>query len=396
MSQVAPGNSGRSAEFFKKMYDRISALGEIGVWECDLATEALTWTDTVYDLFDLPRQSPVSRAATLACYEPNSRRKMEELRARAIATCSTFAVDVAIRSVQGNSRWIRITGAVEQENGRAVRIFGTKQNITKEKVAQLQVQALQTELIHLSRLSAIDAMRSTLAHELNQPLAAMAVYVSALRRLLGDDVVDREATVEVLDGLQRCALKAGGIIRSVRNISSGRQRRTTLFDLGDAIRDACAIALAGAPSELTVAYTLRDGLQGVGDLVQIQQVLINLIRNACDALAGCERPEIAIATDEKDGFAEVSVRDSGPGISPEVMATLFESFVSTKPEGTGIGLSISRTIIEAHTGKLTACNNREGGATFRFTLPAAPLALPHESQETNEANGRLGMGANSE
>ena len=251
-------------DFFQKTYERIAELGKIGVWECDLATEALTWTDTVYDMFDLPRQSSVNRATVLQCYEPASRRKMERLRAEAIARCSTFTVDVEIMTPLGNARWIRITGDVEQEAGRAVRIFGTKQDITLEKTAQQEVLALQTELIHLSRASAMDAMRSTLAHELNQPLAAIANYVSALRKLMDPRSADHGAAQEILDGVERSALKTGEIIRGVRDLTRGRRAQPVPFDLEAAVREAGTIALAGARPRSRGDLRLRRWPRGDG------------------------------------------------------------------------------------------------------------------------------------
>lgn len=369
-SVVPRGGDGQPSGHFKKMYERASRLGRIGVWECDLATEALTWTDTVYDLFDLPRQSLLSRAETLAVYEPHSRREMEKRRAKAIASCSAFTVDVAIHTARGNLRWIRITGDVEQENGRAVRIYGTKQDITAEKEAQLRVAALQSELIHQSRVSAIDAMRSTLAHELNQPLAAITVYAAALQNVVKADSVDRKATVEIIEEIGKCTSRAASILRDARNLSAMEQREPTLFDLASAVREACQIALAGRSAHLKLFYDVPEDLHGIGDPIQIQQVVINLIRNACEAMVGSEREEITIAATEKNGFAEVSICDSGGGIPADMLATIFDAFVTTKADGTGIGLSIGRTIIEAHSGKLTAQNNAAGGATFRFTVPS--------------------------
>jgi two-component system sensor kinase FixL len=358
-------------DFFQKTYERIAELGKIGVWECDLATEALTWTDTVYDMFDLPRQSSVNRATVLQCYEPASRRKMERLRVEAIARCSTFTVDVEILTPRGNARWIRITGDVEQEAGRAVRIFGTKQDITLEKTAQQEVLALQTELIHLSRASAMDAMRSTLAHELNQPLAAIANYVSALRKLMDPRSADHRAAQDILDGVERSALTTGEIIRGVRDMPRGRRAQPVPFDLEAAVREAGTIALAGAPPGLEATFACDEGLEAMGDPVQVQQVVINLVRNARDALAGHDAGKILVSTSRIDGVAEVCVRDTGPGIAPHLMETLFDSFVTGKPGGTGLGLAICRTIVEAHSGRITAENASEGGALFRFTLPLA-------------------------
>ena len=359
-----------SVEFSRKMYDRVSTLGKIGIWECDLLTEELTWTSAVYALFDLPDGSVVNRAETLDRYEPNSRREMMRKRAQAIATCSSFTVDVAIRTRSNNSRWIRITGDVEQENGRAVRIFGTKQDITKEKEAQLQLQALQSEHIHLARSSAIDAMGSTLAHELNQPLAAIAIYVTALRRTFEQAAIEREMG-EILEGIERCTLKSGEILRAIRRMSVSARRSAAVFDLNEEIAEACRIALAGTPPGLAMNFAMHEGVQGFGDPVQIQQVVINLVRNACEAMSGSPIREITVTTAEIDGQAEVSVRDTGTGIPLELIDKIFDPFVSVRPAGTGIGLAISRTIVEAHAGKLSAVNNADGGATFRFSIPLA-------------------------
>src|SRR3954469_19873407 len=169
----APEAPAASVAHYKKMYDRSSALARIGVWECDLATEQLTWTDGVYDLFELPRGSPLERARIVDFYDDESRREMERLRARAIAEGGSFSLDILIRTARGNERWLRLTADVEQERGHSVRIFGTKQDVTAERRAQEEVRALQAELIHLARRSAMGTMAATLAHELNQPLAAI-------------------------------------------------------------------------------------------------------------------------------------------------------------------------------------------------------------------------------
>lgn len=357
----------------QKMYDRISKLGKIGVWECNLATEELIWTSAVYDMFDLPYGSVVDRAETLACYEPNSRREMEKRRARAIATCSSFTVDVAIRTRCNNARWIRITGDVEHHNNRAIKIFGTKQDITQEKEAQLQLHALQSDHIHVSRLSAIDATGSTLAHELNQPLTAIAMYATALRNMTlqrGNESGRIEGDLEeVLGGIERCALKSGEILRAIRRLSGKSKVSAFHFDLSDHIVEACRIAFAGIPEGIRLNYEMQEGLQGFGDPVQIQQVVINLISNACNAMAGLQNREISITTAEVGGQAEIAICDTGTGVPAALIGTIFEPFVSSRPDGTGIGLSICRTIVEAHGGKLGAENNPHGGATFRFSIP---------------------------
>lgn len=354
---------------YKKMYDRASALARIGVWECDLATEALTWTDGVYDLFDLPRGSPLDRAAILDFYDDESRRELERVRSRTIEKGGSFAIDVLIRTVKGDARWIRITGDVEREGGRSVRIFGTKQDITAEKLAQDKVRSLQAELIHVSRRSAMGAMAATLAHELNQPLAAISNYAAGMRRSLQVPEEGIAAFHSGLEAIERTSFRAGKIIRSLREMTDGSALRRELVDPNPLILEAASLAMTGADSGIVSRVDLADGELLSVDPVQIQQVFINLIRNACEAVRDSSRRDVAISTRIGEGVADIRVEDTGPGIDPDMLESLFEPFVSTKAGGMGVGLSISRTIVEAHGGFIAAANRDGGGACFRVVLP---------------------------
>jgi two-component system, LuxR family, sensor kinase FixL len=360
-----------STAHYKKMYDRASALARIGVWECDLATEALTWTDGVYDLFELPRGAPVGRAATLAFYEDESRREMEALRARAIEEGSSFSLDVRVRTAKGNERWIRLTADVERENGRSVRIFGTKQDVTAERSAQDKVQSLQAEIIHMSRRSAMGAMAATLGHELNQPLAAISNYVAGSRRALAGPAQDIAVVERGLAAIEESAVRASKIIRSLRDMTSGSTVKRQALNPNPLIHEAASLAMLGIDEPIAASFDLAPGISVAVDPIQIQQVLINLIKNAFEAVRTCSRREVTISTYVAEGEARIRVDDSGPGIAPEMRDTLFESFVSSKPDGMGVGLSISRTIVEAHGGSLSAANRNTGGASFCVALPLA-------------------------
>lgn len=357
-----------AAAHYRKMYERVSALAKIGVWECDLATEQLSWTDTVYDLFDLPRGSRVDRAATVLLYEPASRERMERLRAQAIRDGTSFSIDVLIRTARGNERWIRLTADVEQEQGRSVRIFGTKQDISQERAAQEKVRALQTELIHVSRVSAMSTMGATLAHELNQPLTAVANYIAAARRFLGGGSASPDLSA-CLDAAGGAAFRAGEIIRRLRRMTVRGRTGAEELEFGDVVREAVALACAGEPS-LAIAYDIEGAGRILADRLQIQQVLFNLIRNALDAAAGAPC-RIEFSARRASGHLEVCVSDDGPGIPAEILPKVFESLATTKADGMGIGLSISRTIVESHGGRITAANGPGGGASISFTLPLA-------------------------
>jgi two-component system sensor kinase FixL len=354
---------------YKKMYDRSSALARIGVWECDLATEALTWTDGVYDLFELPRGAPLERARIVALYDEESRLEMERLRAAAISDGGSFALDIRIRTAKGNARWLRLTADVERENGASVRIFGTKQDITAEKAAQDKVQSLQTELIHVSRRSAMGAMAATLAHELNQPLTAISNYAAGTRLALDGDQWPKEVLESGLKGIETNAFRAGNIIRGLRELTSDSPVKREPLDPNPLIREAAALAARGVDERAALRCALAEGVRVPIDPVQLQQVLINLIRNAFEAVRDSDRREILVSTRLADGVAEIVVDDSGPGIRPDLQATLFDAFVTSKPEAIGVGLSISRTIVEAHGGRISAANRKQGGASFRVALP---------------------------
>ena len=367
----APAAEAGSLAHYKKMYDRSSALARIGVWECDLATEKLTWTDGVYDLFELPRGSPLARARILELYDEESRREMERLRAQAIAEGGSFSLDILIRTAKGNERWLRLTADVEREAGRSVRIFGTKQDITAERRAQEKVRALQAELIHLSRRSAMGTMAATLAHELNQPLAAIGNFVAGTRRALQTEAPDRELLERGLEAIETSASRASNIIRSLKELNSGVAGRRQRLDPKPLIIEAAGLAMLGVDTPPALRFDLGEELLVAVDPIQLQQVLINLIRNAVEAVAGSPRPEILVSARGTAAEVEIRVEDNGPGIPPGMMGRLFDAFVSSKPDGMGVGLSVSRTIVETHGGTLSAANGPDGGARFRVTLPAA-------------------------
>ena len=372
-----------SIAHYKKMYDRSSALARIGVWECDLETDALTWTDGVYDLFELPRGSPLLRARILGFYDEESRREMERLRARIIRDGGNFSLDIHIRTATGKLRWLRLTADVERENGRSVRVFGTKQDITAEKSAQEKVRALQAQLIHLARKSAMGTMAATLAHELNQPLAAIGNFAAGTRRALQNPDASREILERGLEAIESTVSRAGDIIRTLRDMNNGSAARRQLLDPNPLIVEAAALAMPGGDDGIVSTIDLADGLLVSVDPIQIQQVVINLIRNAAEAVLDSPRREIAISSRAVGGFVEIRVDDSGPGIEPGRMAQLFEAMASPKLNGMGVGLSISRTIVESHEGKLSVANREGGGASFCAKLPlAAPCRERAEAVES--------------
>jgi C4-dicarboxylate-specific signal transduction histidine kinase len=358
-----------SAARFKKMYDRSSALAKLGVWECDLRTEQLTWTVGVYDLFELQRGIAVERANIVDLYYPESRREMEKLRARAIKGTGGFSLDVRVSTAAGRERWIRLTADVEQVNGRSVRLFGTKQDITEERLAQEKARRLQAELIHLSRQSAMETMATTLAHELNQPLTAICCYASGTHRALRQSIVDADALAANLRSIERNALRASAVIRAMRVITgdcSFQQPRP--IDPNPAIREAVVVAVAGNET-VNIRFDLAESALVLIEPSQLQQVIINLVQNAVEAGPASSRQAISVTSRVASGMLEIRVEDCGPGIRAEMLNWVFGASDSSTRNAVGLGLSICRTIVEAHGGKLLADNRGAQGASFGILIP---------------------------
>lgn len=270
---------------------------------------------------------------------------------------STFPMELAVGEMRsGDKRYF--TGFVR--------------DLTERQKTEARLQELQTELVHISRLTAMGEMASALAHELNQPLSAIANYLKGAKRILEGRTDDDSRTVAgAMDRAAEQSLRAGQIIRRLRDFVSRGESERRVESLSKLIEEASALALVGAKEHDVRVRLQVDPAHDMilADKVQIQQVLLNLLRNAIDAVAERDQRELVLSTRLAEcGMVEVSVADTGPGISPDIAAQLFQPFVTTKPQGMGVGLSISRTIIEAHGGQIWTEPNPGGGAIFKFTL----------------------------
>jgi two-component system, LuxR family, sensor kinase FixL len=271
---------------------------------------------------------------------------------------STFPMELSVGEVNQDGR----------------RLFtGFVRDLTERQQTDRRLQELQEGLLHVSRLRSMGQMAAALAHELNQPLTATTNYVRAALRLLDAAEPNLPRVRQAMNLAAQQTVRSGEIIRRLRAFVARGEVTRRPESVAKLIEEASALVLVGAKEHgIKVLIRIEAHLpKAEVDRVQIQQVLLNLIRNAVESMEGCDIRELTVGTVAQDGAVLVSIADTGGGIPPEIEAKLFQPFVTTKPEGMGIGLSICRTIVEAHGGRLWVQPNAGTGSVFNFTLPVA-------------------------
>jgi PAS domain S-box-containing protein len=286
--------------------------------------------------------------------------------------------ETQILTKQGETRWVDVSATRVVTGERPVNLC-TIVDISERKAGEAAMDALRDQLAHVTRLSTLGELTSGLAHEINQPLAALLTNAQAGRRLLEQEPLDRAELAAALDDIAADARRAGAIIHRLGALVQKRPSERRPVDLHELVREVVQLVASDLRLKaIDVRYDLATDLPPVvGDRVQLQQVMLNLMVNAMEAIdrTGDERDgEVVIRTARADGGVAVAVEDNGVGIDAVGTARIFDPFVTTKAEGMGMGLSISTTIAQAHGGRLWATRNTERGATFHLSLP---VAAPH-------------------
>ncbi len=312
---------------------------------------------------------------------------------------STFSIEMRYEFSRDNKRELRFgnltVSLVRELDGDRFALLGIVEDVTGRKATEAtardraaRLRDLQSQLLHVSRLSTMGQLASALAHELNQPLTAVMNYVQASRRLMLRD--GRSYPAKVLSSMEEAvdqADRAGEIIRRLRGFIEQGESELLREEINLVVAEAADLALVGARAKgISVKLDLGADLPPlIMDKIQIQQVIVNLVRNSVDAMAKSKRRELTLTTvRRKNATVEVAIRDTGTGIPKKLEKDLFKPFFTTKAKGMGIGLSISHAIIDAHGGHLATARNPHGGTTFSFSLPAAmPINEDHDRKTHN-------------
>ncbi len=357
-----------------------------GVWIWNFTTNRVWGSDLARRLFELPLNADVSFDMVIQRVHPDDRERVAATRDRAIETRSNYATEYRILLADGNERWIASRGRVWLNGaGKPTRMIGAVMDITDRKQAEAELDQQRNELAHLSRVTTMSELSSSLAHELNQPLAIILTNAQAAKRLLAQEPPNVVETRDILADIVSEDERAGEVIRRLRALLKPGQTQRLPLSVNEIIEDVLRIGrsdLIGRGIKVHIALA-ASAPQVLGDRIQLQQVLLNLILNACDAMAGNPPAQrrLSITSAHRDGMVRISVSDNGRGL-PAESERIFQPFYTTKKDGMGLGLAICRSIVMVHRGRLWAeansvANNSLAstpagrGTTLQLELPAA-------------------------
>jgi len=379
----------RSKEALRQSKDQMGMAAEAAnaaMWVWDVSGDDVSMTEQGRSLFHLKADGRIDYAETFDRVHPEDRARRESEIRRALKTRGEYEIEYRVLDPDGAVRWINGRArCVEADDGTGLKLFGVSMDVTARKQAEAsaarereELQQKRAQLEHVARVATLGELTATLTHELKQPLNAIALNASVGIHLLKGPQPDLKELRETLADISDTTQRAGEMIQGMRDMLRRDTAGFTSVDLNhvigmveriihsDAVRQCVTVDLDLSPSLLPIS----------GDAVQLQQVMLNLMLNAFGAMKDTERGarRLVVRTTSLDGSnVLIEVRDSGTGIPPEKLESIFEPFITSKPDGLGIGLSICRTIVERHDGKIGAANNLDGGATFSITLPITPV-----------------------
>jgi PAS domain S-box-containing protein len=359
----------------QQLMELATSAGELGLWSRKV-TDGHVWVNgPMRSLFGLSTNDAVRFEDILSRVHPDDRDHMSSEVERAQAAGLPFEGEFRILPPNGTERWVVAKGrTVAEPNGRNERRMGVVLEITERKRAELELRHQRAELAHLTRVSTVGELTTSVAHELNQPLGAILSNAEAAEMFLTADPPALDEVRDILADIRKDDQRAGEVIRRMRSLLRKQELAPKSIEINEAVEEVLKLLTIDASArKVALKFERTMDLPRVWcDPVHFQQVVLNLVLNGMEAMAGLPEKErqVIVRTGPGDnGTVKIAVADAGPGIPVDRLPKLFEPFFTTKKEGMGMGLSIARTIVEAHHGQIWAENNSGAGATFYFTVP---------------------------
>ena len=369
---------------------RGQTLSQTGTFSWRLATEEFIWSDQLYRIYEFEPGVHITFEKIATRYHPDDKAMIAGVNEQARHGVMDFDYTHRLLMPNGSIKHIHVVSHGSYDKDGQLEYFGGAQDITQRNLADEALNKARAELAHMARVTSLGALTASIAHEVNQPLSGITTNAGTCLRMLTADSPNLDGARETVRRTIRDANRAAEIISRLRALFAKKETLTETVNLNEASREIISLLMNELQnSRVILKLELADHLPTVdGDRIQLQQVLLNLIRNAADAMCNVDNRVrhlvMRTARTDSDGVL-VAVEDSGPGIDPANLERVFDAFYTTKTDGLGIGLSVSRTIVETHGGKLWATTAVPQGAIFQFTLPAAQADVHRERGNILEA-----------
>ena len=365
----------RRSEAFLAEAQRLSLTGSFS-WR--VTTDEITWSQQLYRIFEFDQGMPVTLELIATRVHPEDIPSLHDMIEWARGAGADFEYEHRLQMPDQSIKYLHMVAhGIRDEDGR-LEYIGAVQDVTARRLSEQALSKAQSELAHVARVTTLSTLTASIAHEVNQPLSGIVTNASTCLRMLAADPPDVDGARKTARRAIRDGNRASDVIARVRALFTNKEPTTDPVDLNEATREVIALSSSELRrNRIALQSELADDLPIItGDRIQLQQVILNLLRNASDAMVGVhDRPrQLLIRTEREDGDrVRMTVRDTGVGFERQSMDKLFDAFYTTKSDGMGIGLSVCRSIIEKHHGRLWAAPNDGPGATFSFTVPREPV-----------------------
>ena len=349
-------------------------LTHVGSYSWRVATGEIKWSKQLYRIYEFEVGVNITPELIRTRVHPEDVTLIEKMAEQARNGRKDFEWQYRLLMPDGSIKYLHAVAHPTRDQNRQLEYIAAVQDVTARRLVEEARDKARSELAHVARMMSLGTLAAAIAHEINQPLSGIVTNASTCQRMLATEPPNIDGAFQTARRTIRDANRASEVITRLRALFNRKETATEPVDLNEATREVIALSLSGLQrDQVIVRVELSDDLPAVsGDRIQLQQVILNLLRNAADAMNPVEgRPRVLLVRTEKDERNQVrlSVKDSGVGFMPQAAEKIFEGFYTTKADGMGIGLSISRSIIEAHQGRLWATPNDGHGSTFSFAIP---------------------------